>query len=753
MSNKFLRRYGCDSEQELYEKVMNKDESVNELLDYLNFAKSSIRIYEKSINDPGTLLNYMENKTNLPSKDTATVLFVNTKNEAIHQKKFRVSRKAEVLGAIKEGIDAGVARVFLFFSAETKQANIDKAESYFRMLDIEVPDVVLHIPSRDSLLSKMSNEQKFLSEDSPIKETKSTFKYNAKEELGNSEDYTKFTSFMAEKNLKNKDIVVDLNTVKSNLKLGYQHHQQEVFGIIVYDKDDKILAVDELFKGTRDSSLVDSKVIIKNVLAHDDAKGIAVFHNHPSGNPEPSDADLKVTEKVRRIINVFDIELMDHFVVGKEKTLSFAQEIPGFKSDNLKYRDNIMAYKLLTREEKENYEGVNDRQEQRLMGADKEYRSVERKVRNLVENNYEDFIKAFISIEKGITNHEALDNIYKEYMESDSMSLLSDSFDEIIDNLKEQGMSLETENKALDVRVGNLVKDVEIKEVEGKNGVFKVANFSIAHTNEKGESEFTNVQVTGNKVKYYENLKKGDFVNLTGEEKTVQNKEGQDFTVFKSKYVKLLKTMEHEKETAQDKPRLNDAVIDEVKLMQDVKQSIVDFMESEYDYKENIANFDKNYPDLKHVNLAYTTTEDNKHDINFEINLVDYTWTQYLDDLVVDTGSFVDEKSGKHPLESIKEFMECADFNEMTYLDEEKVEVVGFRLDDEGYLVHPMEQVENRESEKMTEEKDFLSSEKVNGKEKNEKKEKESTLGKLEKLKKEVEKKSKKDKVDKSVER
>lgn len=76
--------------------------------------------------------------------------------------------------------------------------------------------------------------------------------------------------------------------------------------------------------------------------------------------------------------------------------------------------------------------------------------------------------------------------------------------------------------------------------------------------------------------------------------------------------------------------------------------------ESEYDHKENIANFEKNYPDLKHVNLAYTTIEDNGHDINFKIDLFDYTWTQYLDDLVVDTSSFIDKESGKHPLESIQ---------------------------------------------------------------------------------------------------
>lgn len=97
------------------------------------------------------------------------------------------------------------------------------------------------------------------------------------------------------------------------------------------------------------------------------------------------------------------------------------------------------------------------------MGADKEYRSVERKVRNLVENNYEDFIKTFISIEKGITNHEALDNIYNEYMGSDSMSLLSDRFDENKENKEEKLSTL-----AMLKEFQKAVKQQDIKEKNNK---------------------------------------------------------------------------------------------------------------------------------------------------------------------------------------------------------------------------------------------------------------------------------------------
>lgn len=97
--------------------------------------------------------------------------------------------------------------------------------------------------------------------------------------------------------------------------------------------------------------------------------------------------------------------------------------------------------------------------------------------------------------------------------------------------------------------------------------------------------------------------------------------------------------------------------------------------------------------------------------------------------------------------------MEGTDFNEMTYLDEDKVEAIGFRLYAEGYLVHPMDKEIEKGPKKEVQKKKTSKSEKTGDKWKNDKKEKESTLGKIEKLKKEVEKNSKKDKVEKSIER
>lgn len=80
-----------------------------------------------------------------------------------------------------------------------------------------------------------------------------------------------------------------------------------------------------LTKGTIDSTLIDSKDIIRKALSKR-ATGIILFHNHPSGNPQPGAEDLRATEKLRNAAAIFDIKILDHIVVSPSKWYSFADE-------------------------------------------------------------------------------------------------------------------------------------------------------------------------------------------------------------------------------------------------------------------------------------------------------------------------------------------------------------------------------------------------------------------------------------------
>ena len=123
---------------------------------------------------------------------------------------------------------------------------------------------------------------------------------------------------------------------------------QEILGILVYDSNEKIILAEELFKGTMDASLVDPKIITKNILQLEDAKGMAIFHNHPSGNPVPSREDIIMTERVARLCDILEVELLDHFIIGKEKTLSFSQDVESFQSKNYRYQDKAINMKKVS---------------------------------------------------------------------------------------------------------------------------------------------------------------------------------------------------------------------------------------------------------------------------------------------------------------------------------------------------------------------------------------------------------------------
>lgn len=77
--------------------------------------------------------------------------------------------------------------------------------------------------------------------------------------------------------------------------------------------------------GGLDTSVIDSRRVVKIALEQN-AKGVILFHNHPSGRPEPSAADIRETERLRGALGVFEMNLLDHVVMTDSKYYSFAEE-------------------------------------------------------------------------------------------------------------------------------------------------------------------------------------------------------------------------------------------------------------------------------------------------------------------------------------------------------------------------------------------------------------------------------------------
>ena len=100
--------------------------------------------------------------------------------------------------------------------------------------------------------------------------------------------------------------------------------QREVFACLFLDNRHRVLAYEELFMGTLDGASVHPREVIKRVLEHN-AAAVILAHNHPSGVAEPSRADESITRRLKAALELVDIRLLDHFVVGEGTPVSFAQ--------------------------------------------------------------------------------------------------------------------------------------------------------------------------------------------------------------------------------------------------------------------------------------------------------------------------------------------------------------------------------------------------------------------------------------------
>ncbi|KYM54265.1 helicase [Fusobacterium necrophorum subsp. funduliforme] len=129
-------------------------------------------------------------------------------------------------------------------------------------------------------------------------------------------------------------------------------------------------------------------------------------------------------------------------------------------------------------------------------------------------------------------------------------------------------------------------------------------------------------------------------------------------------------------------------------LLEEVKEELIHFLNKEYDEAHSIEDFDTMFPDLTDIGLAYTTTPDEKHEIQTSLDLINYKMNTYVDNTLIDSFSYTYDPldaSDTKELIQIKTSIELWDFNELVYVNEEKLkEVLGLEIDDDGNFYDPL---------------------------------------------------------------
>lgn len=120
------------------------------------------------------------------------------------------------------------------------------------------------------------------------------------------------------------DVLSSPGAVRDYLRLHLGGLPHEVFMALFLDAHNRVLAREELFRGTLTQTSVYPREVVKRALAHN-AAGIILAHNHPSGVAEPSQADRWLTDQLKAALGLVDVRVLDHIIVAGSKGLSFAE--------------------------------------------------------------------------------------------------------------------------------------------------------------------------------------------------------------------------------------------------------------------------------------------------------------------------------------------------------------------------------------------------------------------------------------------
>lgn len=121
-----------------------------------------------------------------------------------------------------------------------------------------------------------------------------------------------------------RDALSSPQSVRDYLRLTLSGRDYEVFMAVLLDAQNRVIAAEELFRGTLTQTSVYPREVVKFALAHG-AAAIIFAHNHPSGLAEPSQADELLTQILRQALALVDVRVLDHFIVGEGAAMSFAE--------------------------------------------------------------------------------------------------------------------------------------------------------------------------------------------------------------------------------------------------------------------------------------------------------------------------------------------------------------------------------------------------------------------------------------------
>ena len=140
----------------------------------------------------------------------------------------------------------------------------------------------------------------------------------------NAQTILKMANYLTRQRLKKGTDLSHPESVYRYIQTHLQNQEREVFAVILLDQQHRVLCYQELFTGTLNQAIVYPREVVKMALIHN-AAALILVHNHPSGDPSPSQADITLTQAIKKALSLIEVRTLDHLVVGYEGYRSLAQ--------------------------------------------------------------------------------------------------------------------------------------------------------------------------------------------------------------------------------------------------------------------------------------------------------------------------------------------------------------------------------------------------------------------------------------------
>ncbi len=126
-----------------------------------------------------------------------------------------------------------------------------------------------------------------------------------------------------EEGVQRGQLIQNPKDVEQYLALKMREYPFEIFGCVFLDNQHRVIRFEEMFRGTISSASVYPREVLRKVMELN-AAALILVHNHPSGCTEPSQADRVITQRLKQVMELIDVRILDHFIVG-DQVVSMAE--------------------------------------------------------------------------------------------------------------------------------------------------------------------------------------------------------------------------------------------------------------------------------------------------------------------------------------------------------------------------------------------------------------------------------------------